>query len=216
MRRRRNLPFLAALMLTLLAGVGLYAPSRINERHLAFPFDFFPMELGGWTGTNGIPPDAMPVDPQSEDQLLRTYRRGPQLVWVSVGHYRRQTESHRHPALDLLYPGQGWSTIEHRQVTIPIDGARPQMISPNAIVMRQPHRTVVTLYWHQVQSDTLISEYGNRGKLFINRLFRQRSDGSFVRIVSSVEDVGDVSSTLEAQTGFVQVFHPELLKLIPQ
>ena len=206
---RQHVYFTIASALMIMTGLAMYATTPVKAHRPRLPLDFLPMTVGEWVGANGAPSDAMPLDRNVEEQILRTYRLGDQVIWLSVGYYSRQIEGRRHRAMDLLYPGQGWSNIENRALQISLDSLG-NTATINAIIMQRPNRGVVTIYWYQVQSQILPNEFANRWMLLKNSLFRQRSDGAFIRIVSPVNGDGDVSTTLATQIEFAKLFHPEL------
>ena len=212
---RQRVYFTIALMLMVMAGLAMYATTPVKAHRPPLPLDFLPMELGEWVGTNGVPSDAMPVDASVEEQLLRTYRRGTDVVWLSVGFYSQQMERRRHRAMDLLYPGHGWSNIENRELQISLNG-HGGAATVNAIIMQRLDRTMATLYWYQVQSQILPNEFQNRLLLLKNSLFRQRSDGGFIRVVSPVNGGRPVSSVLATQIEFTKLFHPELSRRLTE
>lgn len=206
---RRRAYFTIALALMVMAGLAMYATTPVKAHRPRLPLDFLPMTLAEWVGASGIPSDAMPLDPAVEEQILRTYRRGAEVVWLSVGFYSRQTAGRRHRALDLLYPGQGWSTIDNRALRLSL-GHNGNAAVVNATIMQRLDRVSVTLYWYQMESRIAPNEFLNRVLLLKNSLFRQRSDGAFIRIVSAVDRDGDVSVVLAKQIEFAKLFHPEL------
>lgn len=215
MRSRRNTYLGAALAMMLAAGVSAYAPAPVRERALTMPLEWLPVELAGWTGTSGIPADSLPLSPNADERLLRTYRRGHDTVWVAVEYYRRQNDGRRPHALNLIFPGRGWSAIDERAVALPPEGSDAALMAK--LVIRQvPGGAVVTTYWYQLGAHTLTSEFRYRWKLLSNSLFHQRSDGALVRIVSPVPASQDASTALDAQRDFVKAFHPELSKSLPR
>jgi EpsI family protein len=206
---RQRIYFTIALVLMVVTALAMYAPIPVKAHRPRTPLDFLPVTVGEWVGANGAPSDAMPLDPNVEEQLLRTYQRGADVVWLSVGYYSRQREGRRHRAMDLLYPGQGWNNIENRALRLSLD-SQGNTATINAIIMQRPTRQVVTIYWYQMQSQILSSEFANRWMLLKNSLLRQRSDGAFIRIVSPVNGDRDVSAVLATQVEFAKLFHPEL------
>lgn len=75
---------LAALVLLSIGGGSLFIPWGAADTRLAAPLSFIPMQLAGWSGSYAAPPDPLHVDPTVPDQLVRSYRRDTDVVWIAV------------------------------------------------------------------------------------------------------------------------------------
>lgn len=213
---RRALFFATALALLGIAGGLLLLPHDAREVPLAAPLDLIPITFKGWTGANHVPAEVLRVDPQVPEHLFRTYQNGTQTVWVSVGYYPNQAEGRRPPAQELLFPGQGWSTLSARPVRIPLDGGSTRSIPANLLLMQTADRQVAILYWYQVRGRSIASDHWYRTLVLYHRLAHRRADGALVRIASPVPEGADPAAVVARQAEFIQAFYPELLRSLPQ
>ncbi|MBI1893811.1 MAG: EpsI family protein [Candidatus Rokubacteria bacterium] len=204
----------AALALLGLAG-GLFAvPREIRQVPLVAPLETIPGVLRDWQAVDQGEPEMLPQDRAAPAQLVRAYRNGTQMVWVTVGYYPSQVRQ-RPASQELLYPGQGWSELTARSVTVPLDGISGRVIPANLVVMRGRGREFAVLYWYQVGARTVASDHWNRALLLYNRLVNRRDDGALVRIASPVPEGTGPESVFAEQVEFVQAFYPELLRRLP-
>ena len=208
------------LTLTLLligaAGGLLLLPNPVEPVPLVAPFERFPSTLDGWSGSEGVPTNALPPDPRAVHTLAMTYRRGDQEVWASVGYYPVQAEGQRPPARQLLFPGGGWSELSEQTVQIALDTGGASTLPANLILMRTSSGRRAVLYWYQVRSRSIASDHWYRAALLYNRAVHGRADGALIRVAAAMPDATDPSAVLATQMRFVRAFHPELLRSLPR
>jgi EpsI family protein len=215
--RAGAIPRLRWFSLVALAVVGATAvlpllPDRSAPVPPTRALETMPRTLGAWEEAATPPGDVMPLDPDVTHHLYRTYGRGRDTVWLSVGYYSL-LGSGRHPqAQRLVMPGQGYAELSVRSVDIPLGAGT---LPANLVVMRAADRTLATLYWYHLGGRGVASDHGYRALLLWNRLWRHRSNVAVVRVVSPVSG-GDADATVAAQADFVRALYPELRGSLPE
>jgi EpsI family protein len=174
--------------------------------------ELLPMVVGGWSGSDHVPTEVLPRDPRASEDLVRTYRAGADLVWVSIGYYPDQGEGSRPASRALLFPGRGWDTLEERAVRVPLDGNSGRSIPATLVVQTTADRRFAILYWYQVGRRSIASDHWYRATALYSRVVHGRADGALVRIAAPLSEGADPATAVAVQTRFVQALYPELLR----
>jgi EpsI family protein len=182
---------LAVLALLVLAAGAIVLSPRVRECPRAAPLDGLSTILAGWTDADGIPDEALPVDPSEVAAVRRTYRSGPRVAWISVALFTRQDDPQRRASINRIYAEQDVSRVE--RATLPAAGARP-----NAVVVSRRDRRVVVAYWYQIGSRTYASETRFRLALMREILLARRGDSLLVRVAVPVDPDGVAASLASA------------------
>jgi len=174
------------------------------------------MALGDWQGTIDAPTEVLPSDPAATDQISRTYRRGSETIWLSIGLYIDQTEGRRPAARALLFPGTGWTSLSEQRVTISLDGDSHRSLPATLLVKTTRDQRLAVLYWYQVGHRSVASDHWYRALAFWARLVDGKSDGALIRIAWPVAPTVDPMADLAAHRSFVQAFQRNLLVTLAQ
>jgi EpsI family protein len=202
----------AALVLIGLAGILPWLSDRTPPVQLARPLISVAHTAGGWEEMGAPPADAMPLDPGVVSHLYRTYRRGNDVVWLSVG-FSPSLASGKHPqAQKLVLPAHGYAELTAEPVDIALDRGT---LTANQLVMRAANRQVATLYWYHVGGRSVAGDHAYRALLLYNRLWHRRSDVALIRVVSPVPGP-DPAPVIAAQADFVRALYPELRRSLPE
>ena len=163
---------------------------RASQTETVLPrerFSEFPMTVGKWNGRPDTPftqhvLDVLGVD----DYLSRTYVSGDrQAANLYMGFYEKQREGDTiHSPLNCL-PGAGWEPID--KVRVPIQTPQgPAIVNELVIEKGIDHQLV--LYWYQSHGRVVASEYWGKTFLVLDALRMNRTDGSMIRVITSVGD----------------------------
>jgi EpsI family protein len=174
-----------------------------------------PRGLGEWTGSDGVPAEAVAADPKAPEHLSRTYRSGEHTVWLSVDYYPFQSEGNRPPAQELLFPRHGWTELSERLLRVPLDAEASRSLISNLVIMRTDRHRLAIVYWYQIGRHSIASDHWYRARVVYNRLAHRRADGALVRVVSPISETSDTSGEIIAQKSFIRLFYPELLRSLP-
>jgi EpsI family protein len=83
----------------------------------------FPMQIGGWQGTERPVEEAVVKGADCDDYISRAYVRGAESVhlWVAYGVRARDLMPHRP---EVCYPGNGYTLEDSRSLELPLGGGR--------------------------------------------------------------------------------------------
>ena len=151
------------------------------------PFRAFPMTIGTWNGRPDAPfpqhvLDVLGVD----DYLSRTYFGADRSAAnLYMGFYEKQREGDTiHSPLNCL-PGAGWEPIDKQRVTIRTPQG-PAVV--NELIIEKGIEHQLVLYWYQSHGRVVASEYWGKTYLVLDALRLNRTDGSMIRVITTVGD----------------------------
>jgi EpsI family protein len=208
--------FTVAVAMLGAAGVGLLWTSGGRPSAPVARLDQVAHSLGGWQASNHVPAEVLPEDSRAPVQIVRTYHRQGETIWVAVSYYPTQTGRQRPPARDLLFPGSGWTDLSERVVDVQFGETSQDRIPATLILRRSGQGRVAVLYWYQLAGRAVASDHGYRARLLANRLLRGRSDGALVRVAVALRDEVTSQGAVRAPAEFLSVFYPELLRVLPR
>jgi exosortase D (VPLPA-CTERM-specific) len=193
-RRERHLPrsFVAATGLILgFIGVGSLVPRPTEAAPGREPFVEFPMQLGGWQGHRDSM-DAVYTDQlKMDDYLLANFVSGstvPVNLYVSWYNSQRKGEAVHSPRSCL--PGGGWVVLSFEPYVLAGVRAAGQPLRVNRALIQLGNDREVVYYWFQQRGRIIDNEFSVKWYLFWDAMFRHRTDGAMVRLVSPVERAG--------------------------
>jgi EpsI family protein len=151
-------------------------------------FVTFPMTIGKWNGRPDPPftqhvLDVLGVD----DYVSRTYVNtgDRQAANLYMGFYEKQREGDTiHSPLNCL-PGAGWEPIDKTRVELKTPNGPA---SVNELVIEKGIEHQLVLYWYQSHGRVIASEYWGKTFLVLDALRMNRTDGSMIRVITSVGD----------------------------
>jgi len=203
--------FAAAALLILSAAIFLRAHSGAEILPTRTPLRWFPQQIGMWTGTDvAIDPDSLKVL-GAGDFLSRFYRatdeQTPSLDLFIAYFPSQRTGDTIHSPKNCL-PGAGWSPVQNSQITINVAGHSP--FTANRYVIAKGDSRDFVLYWYWAHDRGVASEYWARYYLVKDSLRMNRSDGSLVRVVTSLSP----GETLEAAQNRILPFVTDIVPLL--
>lgn len=189
------------------------------------PFEEFPLELGRWKGVGTSLDTKIYNILGVEDYVMATYHT-PQGKGVNlyVGFYQSQKEGDLIHSPKNCLPGAGWNIIDTTQEKIQFHGDKQPVTVIRLLLKKGADRQVV-LYWFQSRGRIIASEYMQKIWLVWDSITKQRTDGSFVRLIAPVgtSDPGGAqgssrekeAKTLELLKEFAKQIKPHLDAHIP-
>ena len=106
------------------------------------------------------------------------------------------------------------SQISHVIAKLIIPNNNPEKIEAIRFILEKGKQRQVVLYWFQSRGRFISSEYMQKIYLVFDSITRQRTDGSFVRLIAPVKD-GDNEKTLYDLKEFAGFIIPILQEYIP-
>ncbi len=147
------------------------------------PLAQFPERIGNWKSGKSQPLQedvarVLGVD----DYVFRNYF-GPNgetiSFYASYFAYTDRTKGYHSP-LNCM-PGSGWNIAGTKPVELQLQHRGRETV--NRIVLQNGAEKQVALYWYQCRGRIIQNEYWERIYRVIDSLWRQRTDGAFVRLI---------------------------------
>ena len=206
-------------MVVLMLFVGVNQTLSISET--VYPqreqLSHFPMWVDGRLGTaSALEPiylNALQVD----DYLLADYRSaGSTPVNLYVAYYNVQAEGAGtiHSPRSCL-PGSGWQIKSISQEDLADVIYQGKALHVNRAVIAKDDQQLLVYYWMQQRGRIITNEFMAKWWIFWDRLTRGRSDGALVRVMTEIDQFGDVGQSDIKLHRFVQNIMPQLPRFIP-
>ncbi|MEA1968953.1 MAG: EpsI family protein [Thermodesulfobacteriota bacterium] len=178
-------------------------------------FDLFPMEIETWNGSTSRFDEKVYDLLGVDDSILATYRSDKgEAVQLYVGFYQSQKEGDLIHSPKNCMPGSGWNITETSIEKVAVnDAVNNNSINVIRLILEKGSQKQVVLYWFQSRGRIISSEYMQKIWLVIDSITKQRTDGSFVRLIASVDK--DEQITLKFMKNFIKDIYPYLNVYIP-
>ncbi len=131
------------------------------------------------------------------------------LINLYAGFYKAVGVSGSYHSPKNCLPGGGWGidTVERVVLQTGIEGKKNVTVSQ--MLIRNGSDFQVVLYWYQNRGRIIASEYWEKIYLVIDALFKGRRDGTFVRIMTVVQD-----EDIKGAEDRVKLFAEQVLPLL--
>ncbi len=206
---------LIASAIMLLTAVSISFLSHTRNTPLKKPFSSFPNQIGEWTGKEERFEqriyDVLGVD----DSILSNFQTSDgRQVQLYVGFYQSQREGDLIHSPKNCMPGAGWNIINTSIEELIIPNYNPEKIHLINLMLKKGDQRQVALYWFQSRGRFISSEYLQKIYLVIDSITRQRTDGSFVRLIAPVLK-RDEEKAVKDMKDFAKLLIPILEEYIP-
>lgn len=177
------------------------------------PLSDLPYTLGTWTGKQQPLQNEIVQAVGVTDYTNRVYFEPADApVSLYVGYYSTQrTGDTMHSPKNCL-PGSGWDPVRSGYAKISVQGGH-EIVVNEYVIQRDQNRDLV-LYWYQGRGRVIASEYSSKFWMIADAISRHRTDGSLVRLVTSMDD-GEAQARIRLMV-FAQLLFPPLDGLIPR
>lgn len=205
-----NRSFIASglMFITLLSVIHI---GRFKEVNPLKPLSEFPTHIGPWSGKvehfeQGIY-DVLSVD----DSFLCDYRdEDGRQIQLYIGYYKSQREGEIIHSPKNCMPGSGWDITKTSIEPLTVPGTSPDKIHIVKLILEKGDQKQMAFYWFQSRGRIISSEYWEKIYLVWDAIFKHRTDGSFIRLISPINE-GDVETTRD-----MSQFATELLPILDQ
>jgi EpsI family protein len=150
-------------------------------------FREIPATLGDWRQKG----DEIRFDGQTEtvlrtsDYTMREYLLPDgRLANFYVGYYASQRTGATYHSPQNCLPGAGW--VMSQPEPVEIKTASGKTFTANKFIIENGIYEEVMIYWYQGRGRAVASEYEDKVYTVLDSIFRRRSDGAMVRIMTSV------------------------------
>lgn len=173
-----------------------------------------PTTPGMWSGVEGAPEDALPIDPNEKFSVRRTYRNGDRVAWVSVALFGDQDGEARRASINKIYPLRNVSIIEPVSLIVSLNGPVTSPVALRAVVIHQGSQQLLVAYWHQIGNQVYGNDYRFRFALMREVIFARRGDSLLVRIATPASPEFRRADDLTAMAELASSIHGALTQEI--
>jgi EpsI family protein len=178
------------------------------------PLDSFPARLGEWQSRRGTIFSTEILDKlRLKDYVMRDYGdeagRGVNLY---IGYWDTQRKGASIHSPKNCLPGAGWEPVEASFLTIPLPAPHPPIIV-NRYLIQKDRDQLLVFYWYQSQGQVIAGEVPARIEMVKSALFRNRTDGAIVRVMSPM--YGNARETSDRLVAYVQALYSVLGDYLP-
>jgi EpsI family protein len=150
-------------------------------------FDDFPIQIGSWQGKRGALDDEIFNVLGVEDYVLSDFiLPSGRFVNLYIGYYQSQRKGDLIHSPRNCMPGAGWNIVETgREILTDPETGQPFKVA--SLVLKRGDQQQIVLYWFHSRGRIIASEYMQKIWLVKDAIFRNRTDGSFVRLITPVK-----------------------------
>ncbi len=176
-------------------------------------FSEFPLEIGDWKGKKSELDQNVYNILGVEDYILANYRKkSNEMVNLYVGFYQSQKEGDIIHSPKNCMPGAGWNIAKSSIESVKMKNTG-KSINVIMLSLQKGAEKQIVLYWFQSRGRIISSEYMQKIWLVIDSVTKQRTDGSFVRLISPV--IVYEQKTYQLLKEFANQVYPVLNEHIP-
>lgn len=176
--------------------------------------DSFPATLGEWQERTGTILSVDILDKlRLSDYVMRDYVDGAgRDLNLYIGYWDTQRKGAMVHSPKNCFPGIGWEPVEASLITIPLRPPYPPIIVNRYLVQKDREQQVV-LYWYHSQGQAMAGEIPAKIEMIKSAIFRNRTDGAIVRVMSPVS--GGIRETSDRLVAYIQALYPALGDYLP-
>ena len=204
----------AIIVILLISAAGLTTLLSHSERIKPNrPFSQFPLEIGPWRGVTSQMDEQVYNILGVEDYIMANFSKNTgQRVNLYVGFYQSQSKGDLIHSPKNCMPGAGWNIAQSS--VMPIDLPKSgKTIKIAKLLLANGGQKQVVYYWFQSRGRIINSEYMQKIWLVVDSITKNRTDGSFVRLIAPV--IKDETAAEVLLTQFADDIFPTLNQFIP-
>jgi exosortase D (VPLPA-CTERM-specific) len=190
---------------------------NVEPVRLQRPLALFPLQLDGWVGTLGTMDAEMWEKVGGQEYVILNYRKpneGPVNFYVAYYEYQRKAGDFIHSPR-LCLPGSGWFIESNavRAVSREAGGMPPLRL--NELIINKDGVRQLVYFWYQGRGRNFTSEYAAKFYMVWDGIFRRRTDGALVRLVSPLGKDSDAGRERKTLDGFALHVADKLGEYLP-
>ncbi len=206
------------LAVALIAGTALYVRGRGHDDPAPPHQDVtsFPRDLGSWQGGPDIPFSADTLEVLGPgDFLERDYAASGEREHVDLylAYFPSQRSGDTIHSPRHCLPGAGWQFAQSAELQLKSLSGQP--ITVNYYVIAKGNDRQAVLYWYQAHGRVVANEYWAKFYQMWDAMRLNRTDGSLVRVITSVAPGESLDSARDRAVGFAEQLLPLLGSYIP-
>jgi exosortase D (VPLPA-CTERM-specific) len=182
------------------------------------PLAAFPAVLDGRTGERGT------MDPEirklvaAQDYAMLDYRKAgqnPIAFYAAYYEHQKKAGGFAHSPRFCM-PGAGWFIEENRERRIGAGSGAGGRLRFNEMVIEKSGERHLVYFWYQGRGRNFTSEYAAKLYMVWDGLFRRRTDGALVRLMSPLEPGQQIDHIRPAMDSFALAAFQALEAHLPQ
>ncbi len=151
-----------------------------------------------------------------DDSLLANYRNQKgENIQLFIGYYESQREGEIIHSPKNCMPGSGWNIVETSLLPLDLKNQNGEPIKVIELILQNGIQSQIALYWFHSRGRVITSEYTQKIYLVWDSITKHRTDGSFIRLLSTVADKDEPQRTQSLKNFTEQIF-PILSEFIPK
>ena len=175
----------------------------------------FPKQIGQWIGKEERFDERIYDLLGVDDSFLCNYGSDDgRQVQLYIGFYQSQQEGELIHSPKHCMAGGGWNIIRTSTEELIVPDTNPGQVKVIKLILEKGDQRQIVLYWFQSRGRFIASEYMQKIYLVMDSITKNRTDGSFVRLIAPVVD-GDEDKTSEYIKHFAKLLLPILQEYIP-
>ena len=176
-------------------------------------FSQFPLEIGPWRGVTNQMDERVYNILGVEDYIMADFSKDPgQAVNLYVGFYQSQSKGDLIHSPKNCMPGAGWNIAQSSAIPIDLPKSGTTIKIAKLLLAKDGQKQVV-YYWFQSRGRIISSEYMQKIWLVVDSITKNRTDGSFVRLIAPV--IKNETTAEMLLTQFADAVYPVLNQFIP-
>ena len=207
-----------AIAVIVLGGTGVLLQARNGSEIIAArtPLASFPHSFDGWRAVD-IPMTQDVLDVLGPgDFLLRDYqdpvRRSELDLFIAYFPSQRAGDTIHSPKNCL--PGAGWAPVRADRIMMDVPGHEP--FPANRYVISKGQQQQLVLYWYWAHDRALASEYAAKFYLVTDSIRMRRSDGSLIRLSTTLGPNQDIESAQKVLISFASNVMSRINTYVPR
>ncbi|MGV8048745.1 MAG: exosortase C-terminal domain/associated protein EpsI [Anaerolineaceae bacterium] len=202
-----NRTFLASALMLLSAIATIYL-THGHSKALITPLCTFPMQIGEWTGKQNRFDERVYDSLGADDTLLGIYtNHDGRQIEIFLSFYNSQREGRQIHSPRNCMPGAGWTITESSREEVGNPHGSPSRLSFTKLIMEKANEKMIMLYCYRSGGKYVASEYAFKLNLVLDSIFRQRSDGMFIRLTCMLKS-DDATTEFRYMQGFTELLIP--------
>ncbi|MFK5949367.1 MAG: VPLPA-CTERM-specific exosortase XrtD [Methylococcales bacterium] len=210
--RKAHWQYVVPSILVLLIGIYI---GGLNERAEIIPdrkdFSSYPMNISGWKGAKSRIGQNILDELKLDDYIMADYQNSADGINLYLAYYGSQRSGAAAHSPKSCIPGGGWRIKSHKVIDIP--GLNKHA---NRLWIQKGDYGQLVYYWFDQRGRNITNEYMVKWYLFWDSLTLGRTDGSLVRLTTTLEPGEDVVKADERLIKFAQLINPTLSDFIPE
>ncbi len=172
---------------------GLHFSQTVKETPITQSLARFPLEIGDWKFARKSFFDAPVINMLGVNDYISydyTDRNGG-LVNLYVSYFTAVGVTGGYHSPQNCLPGGGWNIASVDDVRLNGNAGAFNGSEIKKVIVQKGGDQQVVLYWFQNRGRIIASEYWEKVYLVLDAVFKQRRDGSFIRIIGQVPKGAD-------------------------